>query len=136
MSIPIDYDKRVLCKTRGNPPSNRPLALISLVGRSRTWHNVMALIDTGADYSQLPNKYATGLGIDLNGPDATKMKAQMADGSVATMTLVDKVSMIVEGKPIKTQVMFSNGFIPLIGRVTITKAMVFGLDSKGWLHKV
>ncbi len=44
----------------------RPYAVVSMQGENKRWSLVEMIVDTGADYTLLPRRYAQVLGIDLS----------------------------------------------------------------------
>lgn len=44
----------------------RPYAIVSIQGENKEWFLVEMVVDTGADYTLLPRRYAQVLGIDLS----------------------------------------------------------------------
>ena len=43
----------------------RPYAIVFIQSKNKEWYPIEMLVDTGADYTLLPRKYAYILGIDL-----------------------------------------------------------------------
>ena len=44
----------------------RPYATVLIQGVNKEWYPVEMVVDTGADYTLMPRRYASFLGIDLN----------------------------------------------------------------------
>lgn len=46
-----------------------------------------------------------------------------------------KIDVEIRGKSIRVDALFGGGPTPLIGRLTLLKAMRFGIDLDGWLYR-
>ncbi|MGU3388517.1 retropepsin-like aspartic protease [Methylobacterium sp. D53M] len=92
------------------------------------------LVDTGADYLQLPAHAAASIGINLNGRPL--LTVSTAAGSTA-MILYSGVDVQVEGALIPNHdVLFdtTNTMKCLCGRTALLTAFKIGFDKKNWYH--
>lgn len=134
MTITIDFLHRYIWGSTSNNLSNRPYSEVWLYGPHGS-QDIFALVDSGADYAQFDDAFASSLGISLTGSDAAPHTVICANGSTSTMTLVSNVDLEIEGNLIQTEVLFAPNVPSLIGRVAITHAIEFGMDDKGWLYR-
>lgn len=122
------------------PAAKQP---IPTVGRPYTWMSLhaptgsakadfWALLDTGADFTVVDSSVASALGIALK--PAMLVPVVVASGGYAGMYLVTGLSITVEGKSGKADVMFAPGVDCLLGRTGITSAIQFGIDYNGWCY--
>ena len=112
---------------------NRPYSNITLLGINGGSNvNFSALVDTGADYLQLPASAASAAGINL--ASAQSASVYGAAGST-TMDFVTGVSVEVEGKTVIVDVLFdpSNSSSALLGRQCLLAAVEAGFNSNEWL---
>lgn len=111
---------------------NRPYGEVVLKGPLGSTPTILALVDTGADYLQLPASSATTVGLSLAGGVST---ATLTAGAPMTMTLVTAVSVEVEGIPATVDVLFhpSPGSRALLGRQTLLRAVEAGFNKSEWM---
>ncbi|WP_306393606.1 hypothetical protein [Telluria beijingensis] len=113
---------------------NRPYADVRLVG-SPGYQNTVThkcLVDTGADYLQLPALAATAAGLDLS--RATPRAVGTAGGMVMSLLFLKKVAVMVEGRRIEIAVLFdpTNTALPLAGRNAVLTPFNIGFDDQAW----
>jgi len=110
---------------------NRPYADIVLAAGRRPTYK--ALVDTGADYLQLPAAAAWLAGISLVGRASHAITT--AGGSSPPMTLVPGVSVEVEGFSIIVDVLFSSAGTTgaFLGRQALLAAFDAGFNTTEWL---
>ena len=111
---------------------NRPYADVVLspgVGGSAT-HK--CLVDTGADYLQLPASAAAPAGISLSG--ASTAKVTTVAGTV-NLQRVNGVLVEIEGYRVTVDVLFdsTNAASPIAGRQLLLKAFDIGFNATDWL---
>jgi predicted aspartyl protease len=108
------------------------LANVSIIGSAATVHFAMVLVDSGADYVQLPMWSASNAGVNMAG--ATSVLVNGSTGS-AYMFLKSGVDLEIEGKKVTVDVLFDprNGR-PLLGRNGL-RALgdAYGFDQYDWL---
>ena len=130
MAIQVDYDGAHGYVT------NRPYADIychGVGGRVSSPFHLSALIDTGADYLELPSAVASNVGISLAGyPTRTVITA----GGSASVTVVNNFSVEIEGKLVSVTAHFLTGSTALLGLRAILAAVDIGLDTGQWLYKL
>lgn len=90
------------------------------------------LVDTGADYLQLPEAAATLVGISVVG---TPVSVSTVAG-IANMTLVPNVDVEIEGVAVNISVLFdkTNVTSPIAGRNVLLAAFELGFDVSNWHH--
>lgn len=121
---------------------NRPYSNITLLGVTPypgygygTYPNVnfWALVDTGADYLQLPISAAITAGIDLN-RKGTQKTVHGATGT-ATLIFVTGVNVEIEGKTVVVDAFFdpTNSSSALLGRQALLAAVEAGFNANEWL---
>lgn len=107
-------------------------ANISVIGATATVHIAMILVDSGADYVQLPMWAADKAGINMAGGKPVRVNG--ATGS-DYMYLRSGVDLDIEGKRITIDVLFDpKNRRPLLGRNGL-RAMgdAYGFDQDDWL---
>jgi predicted aspartyl protease len=114
---------------------NRPYADIVLIGQ--TAHSNLpfkALVDTGADYLQLPLLAANKAGLNLS---LAKTKSVKLAVGLVSMTFLSGVEVEVEGKLVKVDVLFdhSGSTNALLGREALLAALEAGFNASEWLWK-
>ena len=110
---------------------NRPYADVELIGPTGR-STYKSLVDTGADYLQLPSSAASAVGLSLSG--GKTITVQGAAGGT-TMTLLSGLSITIEGISITADVLFhsSGASKPLLGRQALLAAVEAGFNTKEWL---
>ena len=105
-----------------------PRADIVLVGSTR-FPIGSVLVDTGADYLQVPASAATTAGLVLGAP----MHIRTA-GGVITMPLVRAANVEIEGILITTDLLChpSGTSTPLLGRAALLQLVEVGFDRSQW----
>jgi hypothetical protein len=89
------------------------------------------LLDTGSDYTLLPDALLPLLGIV---PTST-ITFSTVSGSKTTLPFIPMVNLKVEGYSISRGVAFySSGFIPILGRNEAISAFNFGFDENYWYY--
>lgn len=137
MTITIKFTHRYTWGSSGNNSSNRPYSDILISGPNGSY-NLFALVDTGADYTQIDDSFARSLGISLTDHHASPHNVSYGNGGSLATTLVDNVEIEVEGNRITTPVIFGTfgqGVPPILGRISIVSAIELGIDSTGWLFR-
>jgi hypothetical protein len=89
------------------------------------------LVDTGSDYTILPQNTAAIAGLKLTGP---KVTFRTAGGMSYSLPSHMSVHLLVEGYAITAQVLFSSAksFLPILGRWELVNAFDFGFDDTNW----
>lgn len=112
---------------------NRPYGQVVLHGPTgiRT-PLILALVDTGADYLQLPASAAHAVGLSLGGGSPIRIRTAWA---TATLVLLAGVAVEVEGRRITADVLFhpSSSSRALLGRQALLRAIEAGFNRKEWL---
>jgi predicted aspartyl protease len=129
MSIRVDYDGS------NGYSANRPYADIychGISGRVLKPVHLAALIDTGADYLELPNSVATQLGITLS---SYPTHSVLTAGGYAPVRVVKSFSVEIEGKVVAVTAHFLSISTALLGLDAILSAIDLGFDVKNWLYK-
>lgn len=130
MTHRIDFTDRYDYSTKQNNYDNRPMAEVTLVGPTgsvRLW----AVVDSGADYSQVSAADANAAGINVAGAPSASVLG--ATGSVS-LPQVPNVQINVEGISTTADVIVG-GTQPLLGRQSFLAAIKFGMDDAGWLYE-
>jgi predicted aspartyl protease len=110
-------------------PSKQPIAHIVIQGTQNVAVS-QVLVDTGADFVQVPLSTLMAAGVSLNG--ASKIKVRTAAGTVK-MPLVKQVSLLVEGFPVTVDLLGSPANSrPLLGRNALLALQNVGFDTVGW----
>jgi predicted aspartyl protease len=117
--------------------TNRPYADIfchGVSGRTSSPFHLAALIDTGADYLELPTAVATSVGVNLGlYPTHTVVTA---GAGTASVVVVSNFSVDIEGKLVAVTAHFLSGSTALLGLRAILSAVDFGLEVSRWLYKL
>jgi predicted aspartyl protease len=92
----------------------------------------LGVLDTGADLLILPIDVARTLKIDLANCPVEYLT--VASGEILEVPMKD-VEVTILGRRISVTAMFGHFGEVLIGLHTITKAMKFGVDYRGWLYR-
>lgn len=110
---------------------NRPYADVVLNPSSRRSPNYKCLVDTGADYLQLPFSAITASG--LNPAFAVPHRVTGSAGA-ATFQRLSAVPVTIEGQPVTVDVLFdpTNTAPPLAGRNVLLAAFDLGMQSTVW----
>lgn len=109
---------------------NRPHADVVLLGGNNPAYK--ALVDTGADYLQLPVAAMTNANLSGGAP----VSIRTAAGTYQTMTMVKGVTVTIEGAvTVTVDVVFhSNGNTgAFLGRQALLAAFEAGFNAKEWL---
>lgn len=112
---------------------NRPYGDVVLHGPNGST-TYKALVDTGADYLQLPQAAAALVGLSM--ANATTKKITTAWGhSPKSLQLLSNVSVDVEGVSVNVDVLFhpSPTSRPLLGRQALLRALEAGFNKRQWL---
>ena len=110
---------------------NRPYADIKIAPHTNQTHVTKCLVDTGADYLQLPESIAIQAGLPLSSAQIRHVKN--ANGSTTTFKFLSNVDIEIEGKPITADIMFGpKNCMCLAGRTCILAAYDIGLDTRSW----
>ena len=112
---------------------NRPYSNVTLLGvPGKPNLKFLALVDTGADYLQLPKSAAAVVGINLR--SATPKTVHGATGSLS-MLLVSGVKVEVEGKTVMVDCLFepTNSSSALLGRQCLLAAVEAGFNVDEWM---
>lgn len=111
---------------------NRPYGQVVLRGPTGSTPVILALVDTGADYLQVPASVASAVGLSLATGTSTLIRTAWA---TATLTLLRGVAVEVEGRPITADVLFhpSGSSRALLGRQALLRAVEAGFNMKEWL---
>ena len=111
---------------------NRPYADVKIISTSVATNTTKCLVDTGADYLQLPEDIAIQAGLSLQTAQIKSIKT--SSGNLETYKLLTGVKIEIEGKRIITDIMFGPpNCLCLAGRIALLTAYDIGLDSKSWL---
>jgi predicted aspartyl protease len=110
----------------------RPIGLVELCATSAPYVSVTyaCLVDTGADWLQLPDAAAFKAGVNLAA--GTPLTLGTAGGGGVAGTLVRGVSLKIEGKGIITAVFFVPGGAALLGRSGLLAAYDLGMQTADW----
>lgn len=130
MTINIPYDGAHAFST------NRPYADIychGISGRVPKPFHLGALIDTGADHLELPNKVAHQVGINLS---AYPSHPVLTAGGYLPVVVVPNFTVDIEGKLVQVTAHFLGITTALLGLRAILRAVDFGLDTSQWFYKL
>jgi predicted aspartyl protease len=129
MTISVTYDG-----SHAFRQTQRPYADIychGITGRIPSPQHVGALIDTGADHLELPNKVARQLGINLGAfPSQTISTA----GGYISVTVVRNFSVEIEKKLVQVTAHFLPITTALLGLRAVLAAIDLGFDISNWLY--
>jgi predicted aspartyl protease len=107
---------------------NRPYVDVKIVTSSASV-TIKCLVDTGADYLQLPDVFANQAGLSLH--NATTKRVKSAGGVKTTMQLMQNVDVELEGKRFSVDVMFGpHDCMCLAGRQALLTAFDIGMDDR------
>ncbi|MGO4477099.1 hypothetical protein AB4Z32_12705 [Massilia sp. 2TAF26] len=111
---------------------NRPFADVVLNPSSSSTPTHKCLVDTGADYLQLPLLAATASGLSLVG--ATNFPISTASGAVSMLLKLSAVPVDIEGYLVSVDVLFdpTNTALPLAGRNVLLAAFDLGFETATW----
>jgi predicted aspartyl protease len=112
---------------------NRPYSNVTLLGvNGKPDVNFCALVDTGADYLQLPYSAAVNAGINLS---FAQLKTVHGATGVSSMLFVTKVRVQVEGKTVVVDIFFdrTNLSSALLGRQCLLAAVEAGFNTVEWM---
>ena len=112
--------------------SNRPYADVRLISASMGTPTHRCIVDTGADYIQLPACAATSVGINLAGYSIITVSTASGTGSMILATGLD---IEVEGVFLKGEsVLFDTANSPkmLLGRISLLNAFDVGFEVNTW----
>lgn len=111
---------------------NRPYADVRLNPASRRVPTYKCIVDTGADYLQLPASAAGASGLSLIG--AVPQPVTSASGTT-TFQLLKGVTVDIEGQVVTVDVLFdpTNRSPALAGRGVLLAAFELGVRSRDWL---
>jgi len=118
---------------------NRPYADVychgvnGVVAPAKQLH-LSLLVDTGADYLELPNSVARQLNINLNA--GYPQNQILTAGGYLPVTVVNNFTVTIEGKNVSVTAHFSSISNGLLGLRAILAAVNFGLDTKQWLYEL
>lgn len=129
MSYQVDYDGYHGYQT-GRPYID--LYCHGVGGRVAQPFHLSALIDTGADYLELPNSVAQQLGINLQAYPAHQV---LTAGGYAPIRIVTGFSVEIEGKLVSVTAHFLAISTALLGLDALVSAIDVGLDTTQWLYK-
>jgi len=112
---------------------NRPYSNVTLLGVAGNPNvNFSALVDTGADYLQLPESAAITAGIDLS--RSVPKPVHGATGT-AVFIFVTGIDFEIEGKVVVVDALFdpTNSSSALLGRQALLAAVEAGFNASEWL---
>jgi len=111
---------------------NRPYADVVLNPSHPNAPTHKCLVDTGADYLQLPASAASTVGMSL--ATATNKSVTTVAGTV-NLHFVSGVSVSIEGHPVTVDVLFdpTNTTMAIAGRQVLLRAFDLGFNIKEWL---
>jgi predicted aspartyl protease len=112
---------------------NRPYADVLLINGPSRSTTYKCLVDTGADYLQLPASAGGSIGLSFGSAAVTTITT--AAGSV-NMHLVSGVTVEIERKRVSVDVLFdpANATMPIAGRQLLIKAFDVAFNSSEWLR--
>ena len=110
--------------------SNRPIADVVLVGPTGK-RAFGCLVDTGADFLQLPAAAAGLVGIAL--ASGVPHPILTAGGGRLVLTRVPNIRVEIEGRPVVVDVLFGPTASPApLGRQALLAAFEVGFDATAW----
>jgi predicted aspartyl protease len=111
---------------------NRPYADVILNPATPGQPTHKCLVDTGADYLQIPLNAASSAGLAIGSATAYTV---MTSAGTATMYLVRGVPVDIEGIPVTVDILCdpSNSAPYIAGRQVLWAAFDFGFNIKDWL---
>jgi|TARA_R110002124_G_scaffold24167_2_gene88904 hypothetical protein len=112
--------------------SNRPYSEVEIVGPNGSI-SAFCIVDSGADYMQLPKEILEDIGIDIPDDKTTVLDASLCN---VIFEVFYDVEVVIEGKKtILDKVLSNPGVPPLLGRTAFLQVLDVGFDDDGWLHK-
>jgi predicted aspartyl protease len=113
---------------------NRPYGEVILRGPTGSTPKILALVDTGADYLQLPASAASTVGLSLKVGRSTIVRTAWG---MASMTLLHGIDVDVEGANVNVDVLFhpSSMSRALLGRQALLRAVEAGFTKHEWLWR-
>lgn len=109
-----------------------PMVAVTVQGRDGLSSvNLMAIVDTGAQYLFIPAEFARDLGIDLSMCKYDKVIIASGEERKLRYTNVD---IVVRGVRANAFAFFGEGWLTLLGLESIYATMVFGVDQTGSLY--
>lgn len=114
-----------------NFASNRPWADVILNPSHLGSPTHKCLVDTGADYAQLPASAVTSSGLSL--ASAVSITAHTAGGA-ASLLMLKAVQLDIEGYLVTIDILLdpTNSRVPLAGRNLLFAAFDLGMESTRW----
>jgi predicted aspartyl protease len=111
----------------------QPLADIIIIGPTGRFAISACLVDTGADFLQIPASAATKVGL-LPSPSATSIKIATAGGTII-MTKLTGAIVEIEGTSVTTDILChpSGTTRVLIGRTALRALTNVGFNTTDWL---
>jgi predicted aspartyl protease len=103
-----------------------------LGGRVPNPFHLAGLIDTGADYLELPNSVAQQLGLNLS---LYSTNLVLTAGGYIPVAIVPNFGVEIEGKLVTVTTHFMALSTALVGLSVIIAAVDIGLDPNRWLYK-
>ena len=101
----------------------RPYAIVLIQGKNKEWYPIEMIVDTGADYTLLPKRYAQILGIDLT----TECHPETTSGIGGLETVYLYKSLIIKmgnwRKKIPVGFLERDDIPPLLGRLEFIEAL-------------
>lgn len=133
--IPVRYHGRHGWGHPGNA-NNRPYAELIFPAAPRS-RRLWALVDSGADYLQLPSQFAQRIGVNVS-THGKAVSMAVAGGGTVQFIRVPSVPVQIEGKLVRVDCLFSpnQAATPLLGRTAFLAAIDVGIDVNGWLYKL
>lgn len=134
--LTVRFDRHFRWGTINNPEDveeHVPMVMLTVHSPyNSTAFDCLAYIDTGAQELTLPATIAHSLGIRFAPADADTVITASGAAIRVDRAIVD---VTIKGERVRVWASFGNVQSPLVGVTTIKKAMVFGLDREGWLHR-
>jgi predicted aspartyl protease len=111
----------------------QPLADIVIIGPTGRFPITACLVDTGADFLQIPASAATKVGL-LPSPTASSISIRTASG-IISMTKLTGVTVEIEGTSVTTDILChpSGTSRALIGRTALRALTNVGFNKTDWL---
>lgn len=113
---------------------NRPYADVKIISGSGPTHTTKCLVDTGADYLQLPEDIGIQAGLPLHLADV--QPAKNSNGDLTSFRLLRGVEVEIEGARVQVDILFGpRGSMCLAGRTALLEAFDIGMDANNWLYE-
>lgn len=116
-----------------DPKHLRAIADVVISYRGKPSSTVQCLVDTGSDYTILPARVASSIGINVR---AINRRATFRGigGRRYKLPLFTNINFEVEGYKFTSQVVFNSSPqpIPILGRIQLLAAFDSGLDRNTW----